>query len=147
MAEGAPNGSGICLGREALPLDQVLPRPPGAPPPRPSPPTCGAGVDHPGQGQLVLQIQDRLAHLRGAGILGFVTLVKHDLVRAGVKDCSGRQAAPGTLAGCPRPPRSEGELGKVPGGCGLGVGAWECHRQGLGNSLRAPSRLPRTRAG
>lgn len=60
-------------------------------------PTCGAGIDHPGLRQPVLQVQDGLAHLRGAGVLGFVALIEHDLGQAGVKDCSGRQAAPQAL--------------------------------------------------
>lgn len=48
--------------------------------------TCGAGIHHPGLGQLVLQVQHGLAHLGGAGVLGFVTLVKHNLRYAGLRN-------------------------------------------------------------
>ena len=48
-------------------------------------PTCGAGVDHSGFGQLVLEFQHRQTGLGGLGgadgadVLRFVTFVKHDL--------------------------------------------------------------------
>ena len=47
-------------------------------------PTGGAGVDHAGSGQLVLQVQHGLAHLGGRGVLGFVALVENNLQREGV---------------------------------------------------------------
>lgn len=48
--------------------------------------TCGAGIYHPGLGQLALQVQHGLAHLGGAGILGFVALVKHNLRYTGLRN-------------------------------------------------------------
>lgn len=100
--------------------------------------TCGAGVDHPGQGQLVLQVQHGLAHLGGAGVLGFVALVKHNLGWAWVKDCAGRRAAPqthrNTLGG---PFLVGGNSGRGLGGSGHGV--WSLGRvrppKPEGNSL------------
>lgn len=81
------------------------------PPPTPGhgPLTGGAGVDHPGQGQLVLQVQHGPAHLGAAGVLGFVALVKHDLGWPCVKDCLERS--------CPSPPFPGCEgFGEAPGG-------------------------------
>ncbi len=58
--------------------------------------TCGAGIDNPGLGQLVLQLEHCLACLgglaraRGAQVLRLVTLVEHDaavkVVAAPVQD-------------------------------------------------------------
>lgn len=100
--------------------------------------TCGAGVDHPGQGQLVLQVQHGLAHLGGAGVLGFVALVKHNLGWTWVKDCSGRRAVPqthqNTLGG---PFLVGGNSGRCLGGSGHRVGSLGCVRppKPEGNSL------------
>lgn len=84
-------------------------------------PTCGAGIHHPGLGQLALQVQHGLAHLGGAGILGFVALVKHNLGYVGLRNVPEGWKVSAVKYPTMHQRHRSGGVCQLRGVCGLGV--------------------------